>query len=99
MCGGAIISDYIPAGAGPRRVTTDYLWPDPNNGCGMKAGEKKKKRRSGRGRRLPAEETDDDFEADFQEFEEDGEVDLFHIESFALTSEGTITREKKKSSF
>ncbi|CAL9128327.1 ethylene-responsive transcription factor 1-like [Musa acuminata AAA Group] len=87
MCGGAIISDYIPAGAGPLRVTTDYLWPDPNNGCGMKAGEKKKKRRSGRGRRLPAEETDDDFEADFQEFEEDGEVDLFHIESFALTSE------------
>ncbi|CAL9197131.1 unnamed protein product [Musa hybrid cultivar] len=87
MCGGAIISDYIPAGAGPLRVTTDYLWPDPNNGCGMKAGEKKKKRRSGRGRRLPAEETDDDFEADFQEFEEDGEVDLSHIESFALTSE------------
>ncbi|RRT67666.1 hypothetical protein B296_00039046 [Ensete ventricosum] len=88
MCGGAVISDYIPAEAGPRRVTTDYLWPDPNNGRVMKEGErKKKKRRSGRGRRLPAEETDDDFEADFQEFEEDSEVDLFHIESFALTSE------------
>nr|ACD47129.1 EREBP/AP2 transcription factor [Glycine max] len=30
MCGGAIISDFIPAAAiaGSRRLTADYLWPD-----------------------------------------------------------------------
>ncbi|KAK7397506.1 hypothetical protein VNO78_18681 [Psophocarpus tetragonolobus] len=30
MCGGAIISDFIPAAvtAGSRRITADYLWPD-----------------------------------------------------------------------
>ncbi|MGR2462586.1 hypothetical protein ACUX4R_27365, partial [Salmonella enterica] len=28
MCGGAIISDFIPAAAGSRRVTADILWPN-----------------------------------------------------------------------
>ncbi|KAK1307670.1 Ethylene-responsive transcription factor RAP2-2 [Acorus calamus] len=69
MCGGAIISDFIPT-ARSRRVTADYLWPDLKTNSGDYA--KKKTRRV---------ETDDDFEADFQEFkdeldEEDEEEEL-----------------------
>ncbi|KAK1279903.1 Ethylene-responsive transcription factor RAP2-2 [Acorus gramineus] len=69
MCGGAIISDFIPT-ARSRRVTADYLWPDLKTNGGDYA--KKKTRRV---------ETDDDFEADFQDFkdeldEEDEEEEL-----------------------
>ncbi|KAG6473603.1 hypothetical protein ZIOFF_067520 [Zingiber officinale] len=70
MCGGAIISDLIPAAAA-RRATAEYLWP---------GGRKKR----GKHRRV---ELEDDFEADFEEFddseedefnyyEEDGEIDF-----------------------
>ncbi|KAJ0983760.1 hypothetical protein J5N97_002116 [Dioscorea zingiberensis] len=55
MCGGAIISDYIPP-ARSRRLTAELLWPDL----------KKKEKESGcKDRRW---EFDDDFEADFREF-------------------------------
>ncbi|THU70352.1 hypothetical protein C4D60_Mb08t24080 [Musa balbisiana] len=64
MCGGAIISDLIPATRLARRVTADYLWPDLKKGGASGA---KKKRRSGN--RRAVEETEDDFEADFQEFD------------------------------
>ncbi|CAL9109305.1 unnamed protein product [Musa acuminata var. zebrina] len=64
MCGGAIISDLIPATRSARRVTADYLWPDLKKGGASGA---KKKRRSGN--RRAVEVTEDDFEADFLEFD------------------------------
>ncbi|PKA64021.1 Ethylene-responsive transcription factor 1 [Apostasia shenzhenica] len=62
MCGGAIISNFIPP-VRSRRVTADYLWPD--------LVKKKKKG----GRRIKVTDFDDDFEADFREFEDDPDED------------------------
>ncbi|WOL11568.1 hypothetical protein Cni_G20332 [Canna indica] len=62
MCGGAIISDFIPAVS--RRVTAEHLWPGG-------------KKRRGKQRRVEAE---DDFEADFQEFDDESEEDEFDDE-------------------
>ncbi|XP_072973691.1 ethylene-responsive transcription factor 1-like [Typha angustifolia] len=60
MCGGAIISDFIPTPAS-RRVTAECLWP----------GRKNKKNNKGRRSRI-----EEDFEADFREFnDESGEED------------------------
>ncbi|KAL6861180.1 hypothetical protein ACP4OV_016880 [Aristida adscensionis] len=69
MCGGAILSDIIPP---PRRVSAGQLWPGGKKPRG--AGEGRKKR----ARRGPEEEEvvegEEDFEADFEEFEvESGE--------------------------
>ncbi|CAL9105828.1 unnamed protein product [Musa acuminata var. zebrina] len=65
MCGGAIISDFIPAARSRLVTDADLLWPNPK-----KAKSTKKK---GSRRRL-AQETEDDFEADFREFnDESGE--------------------------
>ncbi|KAF0902034.1 hypothetical protein E2562_011854 [Oryza meyeriana var. granulata] len=67
MCGGAILSDIIPP---PRRVTAGDLWLD------KKSKKNKKKGAGGRARRLPRRE-EDDFEADFEEFEgESGESEV-----------------------
>ncbi|KAL0917285.1 hypothetical protein M5K25_012336 [Dendrobium thyrsiflorum] len=63
MCGGAIISDFIPTPSlRSRRVTAHNLWPDL------------RKKTKG-GRKIRAAEFDDDFEADFQEFEGEPEED------------------------
>ena len=63
MCGGAIISDFIPAGpAGrSRRVTADILWPNL--------------RTSGKGKPFSKPLLDDDFEAGFREFKDDSEIE------------------------
>ncbi|XP_039119791.1 ethylene-responsive transcription factor RAP2-12-like [Dioscorea cayenensis subsp. rotundata] len=61
MCGGAIISDYIPP-ARSRRLAAEILWPDlekNNKASGFKSWEW---------------EFDDDFEADFQQFIAEPEV-------------------------
>ncbi|KAL5062576.1 hypothetical protein RYX36_024313 [Vicia faba] len=61
MCGGAIISDFIPPTAavgGSRRVTADILWPSLR-----KNGLKKPFL------------LDDDFEAGFREFKDDSDFD------------------------
>lgn len=88
MCGGAIISDFIPTA---RRVTSDYLWPDLKKGPGGNGARKKKIG----DRRAAAEIADDDFEADFQEF--DGEamefgagdkVQMVEAKPLAFTSKG-----------
>ncbi|CAL9137240.1 unnamed protein product [Musa acuminata var. zebrina] len=63
MCGGAIISEFIPAAAS-RRVTAENPWP---------GGRK----RWGKQRRVEAE---DDFEADFQEFDDESSEDEFDDE-------------------
>ncbi|CAN8321895.1 unnamed protein product [Cochlearia groenlandica] len=57
MCGGAIISDFIPPPSS-RRVTSEFLWPD------LKKNSSKKKRSS-------FFDLDDDFEADFHGFNDD----------------------------
>ena len=75
MCGGAIISDFIPAGAAAAavrarscRLTAEYLWPVLKKG--------------GSGNRLPKParrdviDLGDDFEADFREFKDDSDIDI-----------------------
>eukprot|EP00268_Persea_americana_P007854 TRINITY_DN12_c0_g1_i1.p1 TRINITY_DN12_c0_g1~~TRINITY_DN12_c0_g1_i1.p1 ORF type:complete len:373 (+),score=82.61 TRINITY_DN12_c0_g1_i1:443-1561(+) len=59
MCGGAIISDYIPA-TRSRRVTAGCLWPDLKKS--VKASKKSQ-----------AVNVDDDFEADFLDFKDDSD--------------------------
>ncbi|URE10626.1 hypothetical protein MUK42_23425 [Musa troglodytarum] len=60
MCGGAIISDFIPAS---RRVTAEQLW------VGREKGKLKKGRHW--------DDDDDDFEADFRDFNDEAEEDEF----------------------
>lgn len=78
MCGGAIISDFIPAaavaaagrGGRSRRLTADYLWPDLSKLVGSDRKFCKP---------LKTEsviDLDDDFEADFREFKDDSDVDV-----------------------
>lgn len=60
MCGGAIISGFIPA-TRSRRLTADYLWPDlkkSSKSTGLKSSPKKS-------------HVVDDFEANFQDFKDD----------------------------
>lgn len=64
MCGGAIISDFIPPPRS-RRVTSEFLWPD------LKRNAKK----SSKKRSSSFFDLDDEFEADFQGFEDDSSVD------------------------
>ncbi|CAL9110990.1 unnamed protein product [Musa textilis] len=81
MCGGAIISDFIPMARSERRVTADYLWRD------MKRG-------GANG------DTEDDFEAGFQEFEYESMVSEVEDEvelvdkPFAFASTGNNTLSK-----
>ncbi|XP_038897927.1 ethylene-responsive transcription factor RAP2-12-like [Benincasa hispida] len=66
MCGGAIISDFIPPSRS-NRVTADHLWPNlkkPKSGKHSPA-------RSLRSRIFDV----DDFEADFQDFKDESDVD------------------------
>ncbi|KAF8048023.1 hypothetical protein N665_2721s0004 [Sinapis alba] len=66
MCGGAIISDFIPPPSS-RRVTSEFLWPDLRNKG--KASKKRSKKRS------DFFDLDDEFEADFQGFNDDASFD------------------------
>lgn len=68
MCGGAIISDFIPA-ARSQRVTADLLWPD------LKKSSSGKRFYAGRPLRSEIFGLEDDFEADFQEFKDESDVD------------------------
>ncbi|RWW38777.1 hypothetical protein BHE74_00055957 [Ensete ventricosum] len=77
MCGGAIISDFIPAARSRRVTDADLLWPY------QKKDKSTKKKGS---RRRLAQETEDDFEADFREFndesgesEEDDDVEIVDV--------------------
>ncbi|KAL1207296.1 Ethylene-responsive transcription factor RAP2-2 [Cardamine amara subsp. amara] len=66
MCGGAIISDFIPSPKS-RRVTSEFLWPDLKNKG--KASKTRLKKRSN------FFDLDDEFEADFQGFKDDSSFD------------------------
>lgn len=89
MCGGAIISDFIPAGRF-RRATADDPWADL---------EKDGARKKSRGKRQPTVGIDDDFEADFLEFndessdcEEDKEAEIVDVKPFAFPPKTPFSR-------
>ncbi|CAN4115570.1 unnamed protein product [Withania somnifera] len=80
MCGGAIISDWIPPPRSPRRLTADLLWDYSDL---AKENEKKKKTTFG------SEVID--FEADFQDFkdcsDDDEEEDFcLDVKPFAFSA-------------
>ncbi|XP_073010419.1 ethylene-responsive transcription factor 1-like [Typha latifolia] len=87
MCGGAIISGFIPP-AKSQRVTADYLWPD------LKKASKKRAKKHHAGEL-------DDFEADFEEFgdesgeseDEDDERELVDAKPFSFSSKGSFPRD------
>ncbi|XP_074575894.1 ethylene-responsive transcription factor 1-like [Curcuma longa] len=83
MCGGAILSGVISAARSRRVTNADLLWPNPST-------IQSKNGKSGRRLAVAAEETEEDFEVDFQEFEEeleeDDEVDVAEVKSFASPS-------------
>ncbi|CAL9753844.1 unnamed protein product [Musa acuminata subsp. burmannicoides] len=88
MCGGAIISDFIPAARSWWLASENVLWPDLKNGS-----KKKKKKKDGR--RRAVEEAEDDFDALFQEFNEeygrsknDEEVELVDHKHCAFPPKG-----------
>ncbi|EOA30781.1 hypothetical protein CARUB_v10013925mg [Capsella rubella] len=62
MCGGAIISDFIPPPRS-RRVTSEFIWPDLKN-----KGKVSKKRST---KRSDFFDLDEEFEADFQGFKDE----------------------------
>ncbi|GJN29399.1 hypothetical protein PR202_gb17624 [Eleusine coracana subsp. coracana] len=88
MCGGAILSDIIPP---PRRASAGHLWP-----------EKKKQRKAGQGRKRQPRRGDDeeelfkvdgeeDFEADFEEFEVESGIECDDdVKSFAAARSGAV---------
>ncbi|OIW13527.1 hypothetical protein TanjilG_29268 [Lupinus angustifolius] len=78
MCGGAIISDFISGGGAParsRRLTADFLWPDLKSSNPWKS------------KRKPVIDFDDEFEADFRDFEEDSDIEgEFDEDDFVIDS-------------
>ncbi|KAK7285687.1 hypothetical protein RJT34_20465 [Clitoria ternatea] len=85
MCGGAIISDFIPAAvtARSRRLTAEFLWPDLN------------KRSSGNPLRPGVIDLDDDFEADFREFKDDSDIDDAKSSAPRRQAEKSAQRKRK----
>lgn len=83
MCGGAIISDFISTPRS-RRLTAEYLWPDlkkKSRSCG---------KRFSKPLRSEIVDIDDDFEADFQDFKDDSDVeydaDVVDVKPFAFSA-------------
>ncbi|XP_078433331.1 ethylene-responsive transcription factor 1-like [Wolffia australiana] len=103
MCGGAILSDLIPA-ARSRRVTAEHLWSADWLSDLSQRKEKKKKQKSLQDEApfLIKEEEEEDFEADFQHFEErsEDEDDLPEVKSFdsfiRADSDGVSERSSKR---
>lgn len=93
MCGGAIISDLIPptataAGAtnarSLRRLTADFLWPDLKKPAGKQYSKP-----------VVVDPVDHDFEADFQEFKDDTDVDEDEdVKPFAFSAAGPLPPRK-----
>ncbi|XP_072973140.1 ethylene-responsive transcription factor 1-like [Typha angustifolia] len=79
MCGGAIISGFIPP-VKSRRLTAEYLWPNLKK-ASNKTGRKQKSADV------------DDFEADFDEFEdeaEESEEEVVEVKPFSLAPRGAL---------
>ncbi|KAH7547002.1 hypothetical protein FEM48_Zijuj01G0260800 [Ziziphus jujuba var. spinosa] len=91
MCGGAIISDFI---SGPRsqRLTSDYLWRDLNKPrCG---------KRFSKPLRSEVIDVNEDFEADFQNFKDDSDVeeddDVIDVKPFTFSAARSPTLSRVK---
>ena len=92
MCGGAIISDFIPTPVSSRRPIADYIWPHLNKGGG--GGGKK-------GRKHEVVEIDDDFEADFEDFKDESEEDEeeeIDVKPFAFTAKAPFSGGNRRNS-
>uniref|UniRef100_A0A2P2KMR1 Uncharacterized protein MANES_11G013700 n=1 Tax=Rhizophora mucronata TaxID=61149 RepID=A0A2P2KMR1_RHIMU len=93
MCGGAIIADLVPptataAGAtnarSLRRLTADFLWPDLKKPAGKQYSKP-----------VVVDPVDHDFEADFQEFKDDTDVDEDEdVKPFAFSAAGPLPPRK-----
>lgn len=82
MCGGDIISGYIPPSAQPWRVTAGVLWPHLIKGKSYGSEKKLAKAPT-----VEIEDDDDEFEADFQEFEAKfDEVEAFDVKPLSFPS-------------
>lgn len=83
MCGGAIISDFISTPRS-RRLTAEYLWPDLKKKPGSGGKRFSKPLRS------EVVDIDDDFEADFQDFKDDSDVEyddeVVDVKPFAFSA-------------
>ncbi|KAA8541588.1 hypothetical protein F0562_022740 [Nyssa sinensis] len=77
MCGGAIISDFIPASRS-RRLTSDFLWPS----------DLKKNSSNYHSKPLRSEivDLDDDFEADFLGFKDESDDEVEDVKPFAFSA-------------
>ncbi|KDP40641.1 hypothetical protein JCGZ_24640 [Jatropha curcas] len=93
MCGGAIISDFIPpavAGRSSRRLTADFLWPDLKKPIGKQYSK-------------PVVDLDNDFEADFQEFKDESDADeeddvMLDVKPFAFSATASPPARNRSSS-
>lgn len=87
MCGGAIISGFIPAARPSRRLTADYLWPS-------KQHKGKKGEDVGEDFEADFEDFEDDDESDIEdeEGEEAGEEE-FEVKPFALGTKSAFSRD------
>ncbi|KAF5194314.1 Ethylene-responsive transcription factor [Thalictrum thalictroides] len=85
MCGGSIISDFIPTSRS-QRLTADYLWPHL---------KKKSKKFSKPFVPQFVVDDDDDFEADFQGFKDDSDVEEDElVQSFSFAPKSSLPRER-----
>lgn len=84
MCGGAIISGFIPT-TRSRRVTGEHLWPNQKKpGFGNQLSKPVKS---------DVIDVDDDFETDFQHFKDDSDLELdeeelVDVKPFAFSAGG-----------
>ncbi|KAK6914633.1 AP2/ERF domain [Dillenia turbinata] len=88
MCGGAIISDFIPP-TRSKKLTADYLWPDL-----------KKNPSNYYSKPLRSEiiDVDDDFEADFQEFKDESDDEEGDVKPLVFSSNNNRVLSRGKGS-
>lgn len=93
MCGGAIISDFIApttgGGRSSRRLTADFLWPDLKKPINKKFSKP------------VVVDLDDDYEADFQDFKDESDVDeedgvFADVKPFAFSASAAPASDGKK---
>ncbi|CDO97803.1 unnamed protein product [Coffea canephora] len=88
MCGGAIISDFIPPSRSSRRLTADLLWGTGADFPGTKKDINKKKKNNKKNTsdlyskplRSEVVDLDDEFETDFQEFNDHSDDEAEELE-------------------
>lgn len=97
MCGGAIISGFIPT-ARSRRVAGDHLWANlknPGSGNGNYLSKPVKS---------DIIDVDDDFEIDFQHFKDDSDLEfdedeLVDVKPFAFSAAGNLAVSSVRGNF